>query len=198
MKMTRCGQRRAALQLSPERRESPRLCHRRNIPGLLPGLGRRMAAPRCFFRLAQAEMFWRILRGRTKLLRRRQGDRQRRSPTTSDYVATSARSAWVVRPDELQSRVEPFCEAEITHQWFAAIIEQNVSRFKIAMENSPAVGVFDSARYLRHQLHTLSRFARTSRLCVVQASARREFHTEKRKAVLAFAYLIYRKDVRMI
>ena len=105
MKMTRCGQRRAALQLSPERRESPRLCHRRNIPGLLPGLGRRMAAPRCFFRLAQAEMFWRILRGRTKLLRRRQGDRQRRSPTTSDYVATSARSAWVVRPDELQSRV---------------------------------------------------------------------------------------------
>ena len=66
------------------------------------------------------------------------------------------------------------------------------------MENSPAVGVFDSARYLRHQLHTLSRFARTSRLRVVQASARREFHTEKRKAVLAFAYLIYRKDVRMI
>ena len=66
------------------------------------------------------------------------------------------------------------------------------------MENSPAVGVFDSARYLRHQLHTHSRVARMSGLRIMQASTCREFHTEKRKAVLAFAYLIYRKNVRMI
>src|SRR5262245_15649719 len=32
----------------------------------------------------------------------------------------------------------------------------------------------------------------------MQASARRKFHAEKRKAVLAFAYLVHRKNVRMI
>src|SRR5207237_1250267 len=66
------------------------------------------------------------------------------------------------------------------------------------MENSSAVGVFYSARDLGHQLHTLSRFATKRRSRVAQASTRREFHAEKRKAVLAFAHVVYRKNVRMI
>src|SRR5206468_6128232 len=66
-----------------------------------------MAAPRCFLRLAQAAMFWRILRGKTRLLQLRQGEKQHRLTVTSDYVATSARSARAARPDALQSGVHP-------------------------------------------------------------------------------------------
>ena len=69
---------------------------------------------------------------------------------------------------------------------------------EIAMENSAAMGVLDSTRHLCHQLRTLSRFVAKRRCRVMQASACREFHAEKRKAVLAFAHLVHRKNVRMI
>ena len=60
------------------------------------------------------------------------------------------------------------------------------------------MGVFDSARDFCHKVHTLSRFVAERRCRAMQASARREFHAEKRKAVLALAYLVYWKNVRMI
>ena len=91
-----------------------------------------------------------------------------------------------------------FCQTEIAHQRFAAVIEENVSRLKIAMENSAAMSVFDRARNLCHQLHTLARFVAKRRPRLAQAATGREFHAEKRETVLAFAHLVYRKNVRMI
>jgi hypothetical protein len=58
--------------------------------------------------------------------------------------------------------------------------------------------IFDRARNFRHQLHTLARLATRSLADLSQAAARREFHAEEREAVLALAYLVDRKDVRMI
>src|SRR5215467_6649698 len=66
------------------------------------------------------------------------------------------------------------------------------------MENSFAVSVFDSTRHLCHQVYTFSRFITKGRRCAMQASACREFHAEKRQAILAFAHLVYWKDVRVI
>src|SRR5580765_7483857 len=66
------------------------------------------------------------------------------------------------------------------------------------MENSLAMRVFDRARDFGHQLHTSPRLGAQSRSNLLQAAARREFHAEKRKAVLALAHLINRKNVRMI
>ena len=66
------------------------------------------------------------------------------------------------------------------------------------MKNSPAVRVFGRARDLCHQLQTLPRFATKRRRRVMQASACREFHAEKRKPVLALAHLVNWKNIWMI
>src|SRR6266498_3327996 len=66
------------------------------------------------------------------------------------------------------------------------------------MENSTAVGVFDRARDLCHQLHTLRRFIAERSNVLAQASLLRELHAEKRQAVLAFTHFVNRKDVRVI
>src|SRR6202035_4699269 len=83
-------------------------------------------------------------------------------------------------------------------KWLASIVEQNVSRFDIAMEHSAAVSVFNSARDLRNQLHTFAWLVAKRSRVIVQASLLREFHAEKRQAVLALAHFINRKDVRVI
>src|SRR4029077_20268147 len=87
---------------------------------------------------------------------------------------------------------------KIAHEWLASIVEQNVSRFEITMENSAAVSVFDSMCDLRHQLHTLPRFIAERSNILAQTSLLRELHAEKRQAVLAFAHFINRKDVWVI
>src|SRR5437773_5056631 len=66
------------------------------------------------------------------------------------------------------------------------------------MENSTAVGVVDSVRDLRHQLHALPRFMAKRSRVLMQTSLLREFHAEKRQAVLAFTHFVNRKDVRVI
>src|SRR6266513_1099754 len=66
------------------------------------------------------------------------------------------------------------------------------------MENSTAVGVFDRARDLCHQLHTLPRSIAERSNVLAQTSLLRELHAEKRQAVLAFAHFINRKNVRVI
>ena len=66
------------------------------------------------------------------------------------------------------------------------------------MENSLAMRVFDRARNFRHQLHTSPGLGAQSRRNLSQAAARREFHAEKREAILALAHLVDRKNVRMI
>src|SRR4029077_18226205 len=66
------------------------------------------------------------------------------------------------------------------------------------MENSTAVGVFDSMRDFCHELHALPRFIAQRSRVLLQASLLRELHAEKRQAILAFAPFINRKDVWMI
>src|SRR5262249_37784919 len=94
--------------------------------------------------------------------------------------------------------VQELGQTEIADKWLALIVEQNVSRFQIAMENSTGMGVVDSARDLCHEFHTLPRLVAQRSCVLVQTSLLCEFHAEKRQAVLAFAHLINRKDVRMI
>src|SRR5213592_385571 len=95
-------------------------------------------------------------------------------------------------------RVQQLRQTEIADQWLASIIEQNVSRFDIAMEHSAAVSVFDSTRDLCHQLHALPGFIAERGRVLAQTSFLGELHAEKRQAVLAFAHFINRKDVRVI
>jgi hypothetical protein len=57
------------------------------------------------------------------------------------------------RPCKIVVPVQQLRQTEIADQWLASIVEQNVSRFDIAMEHSAAVSVFDRTRDLRHQLH---------------------------------------------
>src|SRR6185437_7414040 len=102
------------------------------------------------------------------------------------------------RPCKIVVPVQQLCQTEIADQWLTSIVEQNVSRFDIAMEHSAAVSVFDSARDLCHQLHTFARLVAKRSRVLVQASLLREFHAEKRQAVLAFADFINRKDVWVI
>src|SRR2546430_3846875 len=54
--------------------------------------------------------------------------------------------------------IEPFCQTKVAHHRFAVFIKEDVSRLKIAMQNSFAMCVSDRARNFRHQSHTLARF----------------------------------------
>src|SRR6185437_5008123 len=72
----------------------------------------------------------------------------------------SQRSRKIVVP------VQQLRQTEIADQWLASIVEQNVSRFDIAMEHSAAVSVFDRTRDLRHQLHA-SAWLVAKRSCVL-------------------------------
>src|SRR5436189_805494 len=104
----------------------------------------------------------------------------------------SQRSCKIVVP------VQQLRQTEIADKWLASIVEQNVSRFDIAMEHSAAVSVFDGTRDLYHQLHALPRLIAERSNVLAQTSLLRELHAEKRQAVLAFAHFINRKDVRVI
>jgi hypothetical protein len=104
----------------------------------------------------------------------------------------SQRSCKIVVP------VQQLGQTEIADQWLASVVEQNVSRFNIAMEHSAAVSVFDSLRDLCHQLHALPRFIAERSGVFGQTSLLRELHAEKRQAIVAFAHFINRKDVRVI
>src|SRR6478672_501424 len=66
------------------------------------------------------------------------------------------------------------------------------------MQNSTAVGVFDSMRDFCHELHALPRFIAQRSCVLLQASLLRELHAEKRQSILAFTHFINRKDVWMI
>src|SRR5205814_6520624 len=102
------------------------------------------------------------------------------------------------RPCKIVVPVEQFCQTEIADKWLAAIVEQNVSRFDIAMEHSAAVSVFDRARDFRHEFHAPPRFVAERSNVPAQTSLLRELHAKKRQAVLAFAHFINRKNVRVI
>src|SRR5436190_24379899 len=102
------------------------------------------------------------------------------------------------RPCKIVVPVQQLRQTEIADKWLAAIVEQNVSRFDIAMEHSAAVSVFDRARDFRHEFHAPPRFVAERRNVLAQTSLLRELHAKKRQAVLAFAHFINRKNVRVI
>ena len=102
------------------------------------------------------------------------------------------------RAGEVAGGVEPFGQAEIAHERFAAAVEQDVSRFEIAMENAFAVRVLHGARDLGDERHALPRLVLQRGTYFLQTSARREFHAEEREAVFALAHFVDGQNVRMI
>src|SRR6266567_7591889 len=61
------------------------------------------------------------------------------------------------RSGEVAILIEPFCQTKVAHHGLAIFITENVSRLKIAMQNSFAVRVSNRPRNFRHQSHTLAR-----------------------------------------
>jgi len=89
-------------------------------------------------------------------------------------------------------------QTEIADERFAPAIEQDISRFEIAMENALVVSVLNSLRDLRHEQDALTRFLaeRTARL--QQTSVCCILHGEKRRAVRRLTDMVDRNDVGMI
>src|SRR5215831_12666580 len=80
---------------------------------------------------------------------------------------------------------------------FVFCIEQNVSRFDVAMENSVLVRVVDRTRHLGDYFSRLSNRHRLSPDYLVKLAALDKSHAEVAGAV-ALAYLIDGDDARMI
>ena len=94
--------------------------------------------------------------------------------------------------------VEPFGQSEIGHEWFAATVEQDVSRLEIAMQNPVLMRVLHSARHFGHKPDAFARFTAQRGLGFLQAAAGRVFHAEERQPVFALADFIDGKNIRMI
>src|SRR5206468_4476819 len=108
------------------------------------------------------------------------------------------RSKCLQRSCKIAIYIEPFCEAKVAHHRLAVSIKKDVSRLKIAMQNSLAMSVSNRARNFRHQSHTFASL-RAERGCrSAEASTLRIFHAEKRQALLTFTDLVNRKNVWMI
>src|SRR5205823_1798389 len=85
---------------------------------------------------------------------------------------------------EIGTGVEPFGQSEISHEWFAATVEQDVSRLEIAMQNPVLMRVLHSARHLRHKPDGFARFVAQRGPGFLQAPPRRVFHAEEGQPVL--------------
>ena len=99
---------------------------------------------------------------------------------------------------EIGTCVEPLGQSEVSDEWFATSVEQNVSRFEIAMQNPVLMRVLHGACYLGHEPDALARFGAQRSSGFLQAAARRVFHAEKRQPVFALADFINGKNIRMI
>src|SRR5437870_7862416 len=108
------------------------------------------------------------------------------------------RSKCLQRSCKIAILIEPFCEAKVAHHRLAVSIQEDVSRLKIAMQNSFAMRVSDTARNLCHHPHTLAMRGAERRCCGTETSASRVFHAEKRQALLTFADFVNGKNVWVI
>ena len=61
------------------------------------------------------------------------------------------------RPSELAGGVEPFGEAEVAHEGFAAGVEENVPRFEVAVEDAFGVGILNGTRDFGDKGNALAR-----------------------------------------
>src|SRR5438874_659128 len=80
--------------------------------------------------------------------------------------------------------------AKVAHHRLAVFIKQDVSRLKITVKNSLAMGIGNRARNFCHQSHTLARVHAECWRSGAKATAGRVFHAEKRQPLLAFADLV--------
>jgi hypothetical protein len=105
------------------------------------------------------------------------------------------------RPHQGQQgiRVDPTREAEIADPWLAVLIEQDVSRLQVAVENAALVGKMDGPGYADHQRgrHAWSSQEVAPGDADSQASAQNQLHAEV-VLPLPFSHLVNGDDVRMI
>src|SRR5207249_12004294 len=87
---------------------------------------------------------------------------------------------------------------ERAHQPFAWPVQQNVSWFEFAVQDSVKVRALDGARDLCHHCHHPTRFVAQSRTGIDQAAARGELHAEERQSILVLTDLANGQNVRMI
>src|SRR2546430_7634909 len=80
---------------------------------------------------------------------------------------------------------------------FALLIEQDVSRFDVAMQNSMLMRVMNGARHLRDQFRRLPDRHRRPPDYFIQLSAFDELHAEVTRPV-ALADFVNRHDARML
>ena len=99
---------------------------------------------------------------------------------------------------EVTRAIEPLGQTKIAHQRFAPPIQQNISRFQIAMQNALLMRVLHRSRNLGHQSHCAPWLMAQSRSCIQQTAATSKLHAEERQPILALAHFVNWQNVRMI
>src|SRR5258705_105382 len=100
----------------------------------------------------------------------------RPSNQRSSSSANAAANRHAERAGKLLCDIQPFCQTEFTDQRLAARIEQDVSRFEIAMKNSLVVSVINASRHRCDELNRPPRRFAKRLPEIEQTSAGREFH----------------------
>ena len=88
-------------------------------------------------------------------------------------------------------------QSEVGQMWFAILIEQNISRLDVAMQNAALVRELDRSRDFHEQFHRASDRYRLAPQNFIELSALDEFHTEVTRAV-ALADFVNRNNLRVL
>ena len=102
------------------------------------------------------------------------------------------------RTGEVARSIKPFGEAKVAHQRLTVAVEQNVTRFQIAMEDALPMRILHRARHLRQQTHDFARVIAQRRPNFLQAAARCVLHAEEGDAVLALPHFVDGQNIRVI
>ena len=93
--------------------------------------------------------------------------------------------------------VELFGKAEVQHLHLAAVVDHNVRRLDVAMNNPARVSVFQGQRDrfddLQNSLHCHLTFAHHS----AERVAPDQFHNQKRASLAGLAIVVHRSNVRV-
>ncbi len=105
-------------------------------------------------------------------------------------------SEHVARARELAVAVDATDQSEVDHERLAAVVDQDIGRFQIAVQDSALVGVLHRVGDCRHQLGRRPRLLEF-REPLREISPLDELHAEEATAVL-FADVVDRHDIGMI
>src|ERR1700757_1443848 len=111
------------------------------------------------------------------------------------HVTRGAHYSWCVREGAL--RFDQSREAEIGQMRFAVCVEQNVSRFDVAMEDSVLVRVMDRARYFGDYFCRLPHGHWRTAYHFIKLAAFDELHAEV-AGTIALAHFVDGNDARVI